>query len=93
MQKRVKHTLEVTPPGSRILLHACCAPCSSAIVECLVNHGIRPTIFYSNSNIFPESEYGKRLNECTSSMIAMTMDIGITPYMVLSMNLNVAPAA
>ena len=64
MQKRVKHTLEVTPPGSRILLHACCAPCSSAIVECLVNHGIRPTIFYSNSNIFPENEYDKRLNEC-----------------------------
>jgi predicted adenine nucleotide alpha hydrolase (AANH) superfamily ATPase len=47
-----------------ILLHACCAPCSSAIVEYLVDHGIRPTIFYGNSNIFPKEEYDIRLNEC-----------------------------
>lgn len=59
-----KHTLELVMPGTRLLLHACCAPCSSAIVECLVNHGIRPVIFYSNSNIFPEGEYVKRLDEC-----------------------------
>ena len=50
--------------GSRILLHACCAPCSSAIVEYLVEQGVRPVIFYSNSNIFPADEYAHRLNEC-----------------------------
>ncbi len=59
-----RHTPELVMPGTRLLLHACCAPCSSAIVECLVNHGIRPVIFYSNSNIFPEAEYSKRLDEC-----------------------------
>ena len=48
----------------RILLHACCAPCSSAIVEYLMGRTIRPVIFYSNSNIFPAEEYGHRLNEC-----------------------------
>lgn len=64
MSQKVKHPLELSMPGSRLLLHACCAPCSSAIVECLVNHGIRPVIFYSNSNIFPEAEYSKRLDEC-----------------------------
>ena len=58
------HTLEINPPGTRILLHACCAPCSSAIVECLVNHGFKPVIFYSNSNIFPYEEYLHRENEC-----------------------------
>lgn len=58
------HKLLLNPPGKRILLHACCAPCSSAIVECLVNQGFRPVIFYSNSNIYPESEYLKRKNEC-----------------------------
>lgn len=56
--------LELSMPGKRLLLHACCAPCSSAIIECLVNQGIRPVIFYSNSNIFPLDEYDHRKNEC-----------------------------
>lgn len=51
-------------PGKKIMLHACCAPCSSAIVEYLVAQGVRPVIFYSNSNIVPRAEYDKRLNEC-----------------------------
>lgn len=52
------------PTDGRVLVHACCAPCSSAILECLVRHGIRPVVFYSNSNIFPYAEYEKRRNEC-----------------------------
>ena len=64
MKSKCKTGLVLTPPGSRILLHACCAPCSSAIVECLVNQGIRPVIFFSNSNIFPQDEYDMRRNEC-----------------------------
>ena len=56
--------VEVPGGATRVLLHACCAPCSSAIVECLLAQGIRPVIFYSNANIFPEAEYGIRLNEC-----------------------------
>lgn len=46
-----------------MLLHACCAPCSSAIVEWLVQHEVRPTIFYYNPNIFPREEYDIRKNE------------------------------
>lgn len=48
----------------KILLHACCAPCSSAIVEYLVGHGYECAIFYSNPNIYPSEEYQKRLGEC-----------------------------
>lgn len=51
------------PEGAKVLLHACCAPCSSAILEAMVAKGIRPVIFYSNSNIFPEEEYLTRKNE------------------------------
>ena len=51
----------------KVLLHACCAPCSSAIVEWLVQHEIRPVIrpviFYYNPNIFPREEYEIRKNE------------------------------
>ena len=46
-----------------VLLHACCAPCSSAIVEWLMQHDVRPTIFYYNPNIFPLEEYEIRKNE------------------------------
>ena len=47
----------------RVLLHACCAPCSSAIVEWLLNNHIQPTIFYFNPNIYPETEYEHRKQE------------------------------
>ena len=62
----MKTSLQIQVPGGaeKVLLHACCAPCSSAIVECLVERGITPVIFYSNSNIFPRAEYDHRLNEC-----------------------------
>ncbi len=56
--------IEVPGGATKVLLHACCAPCSSAIVECLMNNDIRPVIFYSNSNIYPFEEYEHRLNEC-----------------------------
>ena len=53
-----------TPDGSdRVLLHSCCAPCSGAIIECLLANGIRPVIFFSNSNIFPHEEYELRKAE------------------------------
>ena len=48
---------------SQVLLHACCAPCSSAIVEWMLQNGVRPTIFYFNPNIFPRQEYDIRKAE------------------------------
>ena len=65
---QLKSKIEV-PGGEReILLHACCAPCSSAIVECLLVNGVRPTLFYYNPNIFPDVEYEKRKAECIRYM-------------------------
>ena len=46
-----------------MLLHACCAPCSSAIVEWLLAHRIEPVIYYYNPNIHPFEEYEIRKNE------------------------------
>ena len=48
---------------SRILLHCCCAPCSTAILEWMVEEGLRPGVFFSNSNIVPLEEYAKRRDE------------------------------
>lgn len=58
-----KNDIEIPEGISQVLLHACCAPCSSAIVEWMLQHGIRPTIFYFNPNIFPYEEYEIRKNE------------------------------
>ena len=64
-----KHGSNVAPLLSEgsgeapLLLHACCAPCSSAIVEWMLAHGLRPTIFYYNPNIFPREEYEIRKQE------------------------------
>lgn len=49
--------------GERVLLHACCAPCSAAIVECMLRNGMKLTVFFSNSNIFPLQEYEVRKHE------------------------------
>lgn len=48
-----------------VLLHSCCAPCSSAIIEWMINNEIRPVIFYCNPNIYPEEEYLIRKAEIT----------------------------
>lgn len=44
----------------RILIHSCCAPCSTYTLEFLTQHA-DVTIFFSNSNIHPESEYQRRV--------------------------------
>ena len=48
-----------------VLLHCCCAPCSTAILEWMLANGWQPTLYYFNPNIFPEEEYLIRKNECT----------------------------
>ena len=44
----------------RLLLHVCCGPCASYVLECLERY-FDITLWYSNSNILPEEEYEKRL--------------------------------
>jgi epoxyqueuosine reductase len=54
----------IVPGGAKtVLLHSCCAPCSTAIVEWLLNHGVTPAIFYYNPNIYPNEEYKIRKEE------------------------------
>lgn len=46
----------------RLLLHACCAPCSSYVLEYLSAYFLI-TVFYYNPNIYPDEEYNKRVAE------------------------------
>lgn len=48
---------------TRLLLHACCAPCSLEPVRLLVEEGFEPTICWTNPNIQPVAEHDRRLEE------------------------------
>lgn len=54
--------LEKENKSPRLLLHSCCAPCSSYVLEYLSRY-FRITVFYYNPNIYPETEYAKRIME------------------------------
>ncbi len=70
--------LEVPGGESKVLLHSCCAPCSGAVLECLLANGIKPVVFFSNSNIYPFEEYELRREElrryCNSLGVTMIDD-------------------
>ena len=63
-----------------VLLHTCCAPCSSAIIEALMKEGITPVIYYCNPNIYPYEEYEIRKNECTRYAQALGLEIVDADY-------------
>lgn len=75
MSKEKKIQLEVPGNAKEILLHTCCAPCSSAIIECLMENGVRPVIFYFNPNIYPLEEYEIRKTECSRYAQALGLTI------------------
>ena len=70
-----KQDIMVPMGETTVLLHTCCAPCSSAIIECLLNHGITPVIYYCNPNIFPSEEYEIRKSECTRYARSLGLEI------------------
>lgn len=65
--KEMLKLLDTLPkdPLPRLCLHACCAPCSSAVVEQLADH-FDITILYYNPNIWPSEEYRRRADELHS---------------------------
>lgn len=78
----MKEKFHIDVPGGEktVLLHTCCAPCSSAIVECLMKNGVRPVIFYCNPNIYPEEEYLVRKNECSRYCRSLGLEIVDADY-------------
>ena len=66
-QKELEAILKKLPQEKvpTLLLHSCCAPCSSYCLEYLSDY-FEITIFYFNPNIYPEEEYRKRVEEQAS---------------------------
>ena len=64
-QKMLEETIAKNQREERVpslLLHSCCAPCSSYCLEYLSQY-FKITVFYYNPNIYPEEEYTKRVAE------------------------------
>lgn len=56
-----------------LLLHGCCAPCSSACLECLNKH-FKITLFFYNPNISPKEEFEKRFSEAKRLVAEMPFE-------------------
>ena len=64
-QKELDKVIEVLQRQGRVprlLLHSCCAPCSSYVLEYLSRY-FEITVFYYNPNIYPPEDFGKRVEE------------------------------
>lgn len=60
--QKLNEILESIDAPPKLLLHSCCAPCSSYVLSRLMKH-FDITVFYYNPNITDEAEYNKRLSE------------------------------
>lgn len=74
MQKELKKVGKNS--GKKILLHSCCAPCSSAILEYLKEY-FKLDIYYYNPNITESDEYIRRLEEQKWYKQEMKYDVDI----------------
>lgn len=61
-----------------LLLHSCCGPCSSAVLERLNEH-FQVTVLYYNPNIEPEEEYRHRLAEQQRLLSLLPYGISLLP--------------
>ena len=75
-----KENFEFPYGQKKVLLHTCCAPCSSAIIEFLLAHEMEPVIYYCNPNIYPYEEYLIRKNECTRYAQSLGLEIVDADY-------------
>lgn len=78
-QKELDHILSnldsTAPP--RLLLHSCCGPCSSYVLEYLTQY-FSTTILFYNPNIQPEAEYQKRLEWQKKLITALPVQYPVT---------------
>ncbi|MDD4844483.1 MAG: epoxyqueuosine reductase QueH [Anaerotignum sp.] len=65
--------LESAKKRPRLLLHSCCAPCSSYVLEYLSSH-FDITVFYYNPNIAPHKEFFFRAEEQQKLIETMPLD-------------------
>ena len=61
----------------RVLLHGCCAPCSSSVLEYLTEYFDVSLLWY-NPNIFPQEEFDRRFQ----ALVKLIEDMGLADRML-----------
>jgi predicted adenine nucleotide alpha hydrolase (AANH) superfamily ATPase len=91
LQKVLKN-IENTKNKPKLLLHACCGPCFTIPFEILKDF-FDITIIYNNSNIYPEEEHFRRLNELKKYISDINANIKLIeiPYDNLTYNKDLEP--
>lgn len=81
--QHIKERIAQGGPKPSLLLHVCCGPCSSAVIEQLAQV-FQITLYYYNPNIYPKAEYERRRDELQdfieSFPPAMGIALEIPPY-------------
>ncbi len=71
----------VLPEGANgLVVHCCCAPCATSLVECLIFNKIKPLMFFYNPNIYPLEEYEKRRDEWVHLCKLLNLEYVIGDY-------------
>lgn len=73
-QKMMDKILDGLEKRPSLLLHACCAPCLSYVLEYLQDY-FDITVYFYNPNIFPKSEYDKRIAAIEELLCKMGQDV------------------
>ena len=79
-QKELDKIIEKLNPAEapkKLLIHSCCAPCSSYVLEYLSKY-FEITVFYYNPNIHPEEEYNRRVEEQRNLILMIQGNYPIT---------------
>lgn len=79
LQKELEKIIEQNKKAGvkpTLLLHACCAPCSSYCIEYLNEH-FQISLFFYNPNIFPAEEYDHRVKELRRLVSEMGLNIPV----------------
>ncbi len=78
-RKHIDRSLSSNPRGE-ILLHICCAPCSTHSIDLLRNDGWKVTGLFFNPNIHPLSEYRFREEETRKFCETLDLPLLVEPY-------------
>lgn len=78
-QEKLLKVLKEKGEKPTLLLHVCCGPCFTYPFE-LIKEYFKITIIYNNSNIYPEEEYNRRLNELKGYLKAISADIEVIEF-------------
>ena len=77
--ENIVKSLQNTDKKPKLLLHACCGPCFTLPYE-LIKDYFDVTIIYNNSNIYPEEEYHRRLDELKRYLSEIAPEIKVIEF-------------